>query len=112
MHLEGRLQLLLILSGDPAVHFLDLDLLPRPRLVELLLQDRVLKLVLLTHRLQLVLQVNPLQRLVLQVLLGVCKLARHLVVIWLDCFQLLCQSEDYKIDYQIKNYVKRKQKDF
>ena len=98
LYLEGRLKLLLILGGHPAVNLLDLDLLAGPRLVELLLQDRVLELVFLLHRLQLVLEVNPLQRLVLQVLLGVCKLARHLVVIRLDCFQLLCQSDDNKID--------------
>ena len=91
-YLKGRLKFLFILRRHPAVHLLNFDLFASPCLVELLLEDGVLKLVLLLHRLQLVLQIDSFQRLVLQVLLGVCQLASHLVVIRLDCFQLFRQS--------------------
>ena len=90
--MKGRLQFLLILGRHPAVHLLNFNLFASPRLIQLLLKDGVLELVLLLHRLQLVLQVDSFQRLVLQVLLGVCQLASHLVVVRFDRFQLFRQS--------------------
>ena len=71
---QSSLQLVIIILVQLAVNLGDLDLLPDPRFVQLLLQKLVLEVPILLASLKLVLEVNPLQSFVLQVALGILQL--------------------------------------